>query len=69
MFPRAVRVATIGGVDLRVDPSWLLILLVLVQPVLSPRGWKRKRVSRIGSSTMSLLYMVTNAEVDNVPKK
>lgn len=30
MFPRAVHVATIGGVDLRVDPSWLLIVVILV---------------------------------------
>lgn len=30
MFPRAVRVATIGGVDVRVDPSWVIILVVIV---------------------------------------
>lgn len=30
MFPRALRVASIGGVDLRVDPSWALVMVVLV---------------------------------------
>ncbi len=30
MFPRALRVATIGGVDVRVDPSWLLIAVAIV---------------------------------------
>ena len=28
MFPRALRVARLGGVDVRIDPSWVLILLL-----------------------------------------
>lgn len=32
MFPRALRIGSIGGVDIRIDPSWLLIAaLVAVQ--------------------------------------
>jgi Zn-dependent protease len=30
MFPRAIRIARIGGVDVRVDPSWLFITLLVV---------------------------------------
>lgn len=30
MFPRALRIARIGGVEVRIDPSWLLIALVFV---------------------------------------
>ncbi|HEX9889740.1 MAG TPA: site-2 protease family protein [Nitriliruptorales bacterium] len=30
MFPRAVRIATIGGIDVRVDPSWIVIALLVV---------------------------------------
>lgn len=30
MFPRARHIATIGGVDLRIDPSWFVVLIVLV---------------------------------------
>lgn len=30
MFPRALRIARIGGVDVRIDPSWIIIALLVV---------------------------------------
>lgn len=30
MFPRAVRIASIHGIDVRVDPSWIVIALLVV---------------------------------------
>lgn len=30
MFPRALRVARLGGIDLRVDPSWLIVAGLMV---------------------------------------
>lgn len=35
MFPRALRIARVGGVDVRVDPSWLVIALLFVWSFLS----------------------------------
>ena len=30
MFPRALRIARVGGVDVRLDPTWLLIAVLVV---------------------------------------
>lgn len=35
MFPRAIRVMRIGGIDVRIDPTWLLIAALVVLSFLS----------------------------------